>query len=268
MRLEGKAAIITGAGSGIGRATTVLFAKEGASVAAVDVSKEGLDATLELASAGPGKAIALQGDASKESDVESAVGQSVDHFGRIDIAFANAGIGAYIEEGGKQRLAIGMESSVEQFRQVLDVNLVGPYILMKYSLPHMSKQRTASFIMTASVAGIRGNAGVVAYGASKGGVIAMANSMAFGVYGTGVRVNAICPGLIETGMYSSADRKRETGADGGSLNPLRRVGDPSEIASVALFLATDDSSYINGQAVPVCGGLTGGLPQSPGEGQS
>ena len=264
MRLAGKAAIITGAGSGIGRATTLLFAREGANIAAFDIAEKGLEETLLLASKGPGKVIGVRGDASSEANVAALVAQTVGEFGKLDIAFANAGIGAYVDEKGGKRLALGMESSVEQFRQVLDVNLVGPYILLKHALPHMAKQGKGSFIMTASVAGLRGNAGVVAYGASKGGVIAMANSMAFGVYGTGVRVNAICPGLIETGMYDSGAVKRDKGADGSALNPLKRIGDPSEIASVALFLATEDSSYVNGQALPVCGGLTGALPTSPG----
>ncbi|MEY2756617.1 MAG: hypothetical protein RIR33_395 [Pseudomonadota bacterium] len=264
MRLAGKVAIITGAGSGIGRATTLLFAKEGAQVAAFDITEDSVKETQRLASGGPGKVIAVRGDASNEVDVAALVAQTVSTFERLDVAFANAGIGAYIEENGEKRLALGMESSVEQFKQVLDVNLVGPYILLKHVLPHMAKQGKGSFIMTASVAGIRGNAGVVAYGASKGGVIAMANSMAFGVYGTGVRVNAICPGLIETKMYDSGAVKRARGGDGSALNPLKRIGDPSEIASVALFLATDDSSYVNGQALPVCGGLVGALPTSPG----
>jgi NAD(P)-dependent dehydrogenase (short-subunit alcohol dehydrogenase family) len=264
MRLAGKAAIITGAGSGIGRATTLLFVREGAAVAASDIAEAGLQETLRLAAAGPGKVIGVRGDASSEADVEALVAQAISTFGRLDVAYANAGIGAYVDDHGAKRLAIGMESSVDQFKQVLEVNLVGPYILLKHALPHLAKHGKGSFIMTASVAGLRGNAGVVAYGASKGGVIAMANSMAFAVYGQGVRVNAICPGLIETGMYDSSAVKRDRGADGSALNPLRRIGDPSEIASVALFLATDESSYVNGQALPVCGGLTGALPTTPG----
>ena len=265
MRLKGRTAIITGAGSGIGRATTLLFAREGANVAAFDISNEGLAETQRLSSESPGNVVSIKGDASSESDIKSLADHTVEVFGRLDVAYANAGIGAYLGEGDEKRLALGMESPVDQFRRVVDVNLTGPYILMKYSLPHLQKQNKSSFIMTASVAGLRGNAGVVAYGASKGGVIAMANSMAYGVYGTGIRVNAICPGLIETGMYDSAKVKRETGVDAGMVNPLKRIGDASEIASVALFLATDDSSYINGQALSVCGGLIGALPQSPGE---
>ncbi len=119
--------------------------------------------------------------------------------------------------------------------------------------------------MKASVAGLRGNAGVVHYGASKGGVIAMANSMAFAAYGTGIRVNAICPGLIDTSMYDKREMKARLGSDGGEFNPLTRAGDPSEIASVALFLASDEASYVNGQAIAVCGGLVGGLPETPGD---
>jgi NAD(P)-dependent dehydrogenase (short-subunit alcohol dehydrogenase family) len=264
MTLAGKTAIITGAGSGIGRATTLLFAREGADVAASDIAEEPLQATLQLAANAPGNVIAVHADASNEADVKALVAKTVSKFGKLDVAFANAGIGAHVEENGEKRLALGMESSVEQFKQVLDVNLVGPYILLKHAHPHMAKQGKGSFIMTASVAGLRGNARVVAYSASKGGVIAMAYSMAFGVYGTGIRVNAICPGLVETGMYDSSAVKRSRGADGSSLNPLKRIGDPLEIASVALFLATDDSAYVNGQALSVCGGLTGALPTTPG----
>lgn len=195
------------------------------------------------------------GDVSEESDIIQLVERAVTEFGGIDFAYANAGIG-----GGQ-----GLEPSVEEFKRVVDVNLVCPFILMKHAIPHMSSRGKGSFIVTASVAGVRANAGVTPYNASKGGVILLAQSMAFAVHGSGVRVNTICPGLIETGMFDSAKVHETTGTRPDKHNPLGRAGDSSEIASVALFLASDDSPYVNAQAIAVCGGLTPALPLSSGQ---
>src|SRR4029077_14947016 len=162
--------------------------------------------------------------------------------------------------GGLVQLA---EQTVEHWQEVLRVNLIGAFLAIKHAGPHMVKQGAGSIICTASVAGLRANAGGNPYSASKAGVNSLVQTAANSLYGTGLRVNAICPGLIETGMTEPIfERARERGTHEkiGQLNPLQRAGGPQEIAAMALFLVSDESSYVNGQAFPVDGGLTSTLP--------
>ena len=253
-RLEGRSTIVTGAGSGIGRATARLFAREGASVVCFDKT-EGVDETVRMIAADGGKAVAMQGDAGEEVDVKAVVDRAMAEFGRLDAVHANAGI-----TGGHVALE---DLGADNWMTVLKVNLNGPFLMIKHASPIMRAAGKGSIICTASVAGIRSGAGPLPYSASKAGVINLVQTSANLLYGTGVRVNAICPGLIETGMtapiYKSA---RERGADDkiGQLNPLKRGGQPDEIAGAALFLASDDSSYVNGQAIVVDGGLSSSHP--------
>jgi len=254
-RLEGKRTIVTGAGSGIGRASAKKFAAEGAMVLAVDRAKAAVEATVrEIASAG-GKAIAVAADVGSEADVEAFISRAVEAFGGLDAIYANAGI-----SGGLVPLA---DQTVEHWQEVLRVNLIGAFLAIKHAAPLMVKQRAGSIICTASVAGLRANAGGNPYSASKAGVISLVQTAANSLYGTGVRVNAICPGLIETGMTQPIfERARERGTDEkiGQLNPLTRYGNPEEIAAVAVFLASDEASYVNGQAIAVDGGLSSTHP--------
>jgi NAD(P)-dependent dehydrogenase (short-subunit alcohol dehydrogenase family) len=158
------------------------------------------------------------------------------------------------------------DTTVETFNEVLRVNLVGPFLALKHVTPLMKAQGKGSVICTASVAGMRSGAGPIAYSASKAGVINLVQSAANNLKGTGVRVNAICPGLIETGMTKPLfDYARAKGSEDklGQLNPLSRAGQPAEIAGAALFLASDDSSYVNGHALVVDGGLTSTVPFVP-----
>ena len=236
MRLRDKVAIVTGAASGIGKATAALFAAEGAKVIAADVS------------AGDG---IIAADAGREADVVGLIELAVREHGGLDIFFANAGI-----SGG---LASIFEQSPEDWQEILRVNLIGPFLAIKHAAPVMKAKGGGSIICTASVAGLRAGAGGPAYSASKAGVINLVQVSATQLAGSGIRVNAICPGLIETGMTRPFyDLARAKGMEDrlGHLNPLKRGGEPGEVAQSALFLASDEASYVNGHALVVDGGLS------------
>ena len=253
-RLKGRVALITGAASGIGRASAKLFAEEGAFVVAFDRA-EGVHETAKMVTGAGGKAIAMTGDAGEEKDVEAAVAKAVAEFGGLDIAFANAGV-----SGGLTPL---MDQTGEFWLDLLRINLVGPFLMIKHAGKQMAASGRGSIICTASVAALRSGAGGSPYSASKAGVISLVQTACQQFAGSGVRVNAICPGLIETGMTMPMfDRARERGTEQklGQLNPLRRAGQPVEIAQAALFLASDDASYVNGQAIAVDGGLSSSHP--------
>ena len=233
-RLEGKVIVITGAGSGIGKATTELFRDHGATVIAADL--QGAD---------------HQADAGREEDVIRLVSIAREEHGALHGFFANAGI-----SGGWASI---FEQSPDDWAEILRVNLIGPFLAIKHAAPAMKEIGGGSIICTASVAGIRAGAGGPAYSASKAGVINLVKVAATQLAGSGIRVNAICPGLIETGMTQPIyDWARSSGKDAqiGQLNPLKRGGEPVEIARAALFLASDESSYVNGHALVVDGGLS------------
>jgi NAD(P)-dependent dehydrogenase (short-subunit alcohol dehydrogenase family) len=254
-RLSGKRAIVTGAGSGIGRASAQLFAAEGARVIAADKSAEGVEATVAAITSAGGTALAATIDVGLEASVKALVARAVSEWGGLDVVYANAGI-----TGGPTPF---FEQSPELWQEVLRVNLIGPFLAIKHAAPVMAAQGKGSIICTASVAGLRANAGPPVYASSKAGVISLAQTAANELYGTGVRVNAICPGLIETGMTKPIfDGARARGSEDkiGQLNPLHRHGEPREIAAMALFLASDEASYVNGQAFAVDGGLSSTHP--------
>jgi NAD(P)-dependent dehydrogenase (short-subunit alcohol dehydrogenase family) len=257
-RLEGKSVVITGAGSGIGRAASLMFTKEGAKLLAVDKS-DGVDETVKLVRAAGGTAEAMKADAGSEQDVAAYVGKAVSAYGKLDVIWANAGI-----SGGWVPLH---DQTPEQWNEILRINLVGPFLAIKHASLQMMKQgHGGSIICTASVAGLKANAGGNPYSASKAGVVSLVQTSSYSLTGTGIRVNSICPGLIETGMTRPIfEQAKARGTDHkiGQLNPLRRAGAPVEIAQMALFLASDDASYVNGQAFPVDGGLSSSHPIVP-----
>jgi NAD(P)-dependent dehydrogenase (short-subunit alcohol dehydrogenase family) len=237
--MEGKVAIVTGAASGIGKATVELFRSEGATVVGADVS-EGAD---------------VQADAGNAADIERLVNDAVKAHGGLDIVFANAGI-----SGGFESIS---EQTADDWAEILRVNLIGPFLAIKHAAPLIKLRGGGSIVCTASVAGLRSGAGGAAYSASKAGVINLVQTAAQQLSGTGVRVNAICPGLIETGMTKPIyEMARGSGQAHriGELNPSGRGGEPEEIAKAALFLASDESSYVNGAALVVDGGLASSHP--------
>ena len=238
-RLDGKIAIVTGAASGIGKAAVELFRSEGATVVGADIS-DGAD---------------VRCDAGSEAEVKALVSEVADQHGGLDIMFANAGI-----SGGWATLS---EQTADDWAEILRINLIGPFLAIKYAAPLIARRGGGAIVCTASVAGLRSGAGGGAYSASKAGVINLVQTAAQQLSGSNIRVNAICPGLIETGMTKPVfDRAKERGTQDkiGQLNPLKRAGQPLELAAMGLFLASDDASYVNGQAIPVDGGLTASMP--------
>jgi len=256
-RLDGKVAIVTGAASGIGRASATAFAREGARVLVVDQNAQGLDETASAIARQGGTAQSFAADTSEEDNVKAFVAAALARFGALDVVYANAGI-----SGGLFPTPL-LEQTADDWLNVLNVNLIGTFLAVKHAAKHMVEKGRGSIVLTASVAGLRANAGGAPYSASKAGVVSLAQTAANALSGTGVRVNAICPGLIETGMTRElfeAARKRGTAGKIGQLNALQRAGAPEEIAAMALFLASDESSYVNGQAFAVDGGLSSTLP--------
>ena len=256
-RLEGKTALVTGAASGIGRASAILFAAEGANVLALDRAPAVEETAANIVKAG-GRAMALVRDSADEANIAGAIDTAVREYGALDVCFANAGV-----SGGLVPL---QEQTPEHWFDILRINLVGTFLAVKHAARVMTPRKRGSIVCTASVAALRSGAGGSPYSASKAGVISLVQTTAYQLGGTGVRINAICPGLIETGMTRPIfEQARARGTDYkiGQLNPLRRAGAPQEIAHMALFLASDESSYVNGQAFPVDGALSSSHPIVP-----
>jgi meso-butanediol dehydrogenase / (S,S)-butanediol dehydrogenase / diacetyl reductase len=253
-RLQDKIAVITGAASGIGRATAVIFAREGAKLVLADMQEAGLQETLAVVTAAGGEAVIKRVDVSVEQEVQDLIDLGLATFGRIDILINNAGITGQ---------TVGIEEQDGQdWKKVLEVNLLGAMYGIKHVAGHMRERGSGAVVNTASVAGIRSGAGGNAYSASKAGLINFTQTAACDLGGFNVRVNAVCPGLIETGMTKPVfDYARSAGKEAklGSRCELRRYGRPEEIAAAILFLASDEASFITGQALAVDGGNTASL---------
>lgn len=249
------AVVVTGAASGIGRSTARLFASCGAQVTVGDIGP-GVEAVAEEIRGHGGRADAVQMDAGDEAAVEHLMQSAASRYGRLDFVHANAGV-----SGGTRGL---FEQSGDDWACLLKTNLIGPFLAIKYAAPLLVARR-GSIVCTASVAGLQAGAGGPAYSASKAGVISLVKLAAQQLGGTGVRVNAVCPGLIETGMTRAIyEGARAVSKEDriGQLNPLRRGGEPEEIASAVMFLASRAASYVNGHALVVDGGLSTSMPVS------
>ncbi|MGD0075216.1 MAG: SDR family NAD(P)-dependent oxidoreductase [Candidatus Binataceae bacterium] len=251
MRLANKIALITGAGSGIGRTSAELFAAEGAAIAAVDIDLTSAQQTAAAITANGGKAVAIRADVSDEADVQEMAAATIEQLGVPDILFNNAGT------VGTSGFLATMEA--ETFDRVIAVNLRSVFLGMKYVLPHMARRGSGSVINQSSVAGLVGIRGSAAYCASKAGVIALTRVAALEYARYKVRVNCICPGLIDTPMAQEL-REGELDPDSAQtirrISPFGRLGTTEEIAKAALFLASDDSSYATGASFVIDGGWT------------
>jgi NAD(P)-dependent dehydrogenase (short-subunit alcohol dehydrogenase family) len=244
-RLKNKVALITGGGSGIGRATCLLFAREGAKVVIADYVAEGGNETVRQIKAAGGEATFVQADVSKSLDVQNMIATTVKTYGRVDVLFNNAGI-----EGPSAKIANYKE---EDWDRVIAIDLTAVYLGMKYVIPEMLKQGGGVIISTASIAGLVGFQGSGAYAAAKAGVINMTRMVAMEYADKNIRVNCICPGIIETPMVDRVmgNRPREGVV---KAEPIGRLGKPEDIANAALFLACDESSFATGAPFIIDGG--------------
>jgi len=253
IRLDGRVGVVTGAAGVIGAATIRLLAERGARIVAVDRKAAELKTAIADLPASA-QALAVTADVTQEDEVAEYVRAAVDRFGAIDAFYNNAGI-----EGDIKPIT---EYSLESFRRVLDVNVVGVFLGMKHVLPVMLKQNKGSIINTASIAGLVGSPLIAVYSASKHAVIGLTKSAAWECTGTGVRVNCVCPGLIDSRMLSNIIQGRNPG-NAPTPNdklveriPARRLGQASEVASIVAFLASDEASYVSGSHYTVDGGRT------------
>ena len=247
--LERKAAVITGGGRGIGRATALLFAREGARVMVSDASADGARETVSLINAAGGQALSHAGDVTKPADVAELVSATVRAFGRLDCAFNNAGISGYQVGAAGQKTADWPEDA---FDRMVEVNLKGVWLCMREELRQMVRQRGGAIVNTASIAGLVGLPTSSIYVAAKHGVIGLTKTAAIEYAADSIRVNAVAPGYIETDMTKDAMARR--GEQIMATTPMRRMGQPAEIAEMVCWLCSDRASYVTGAAYNVDGG--------------
>ena len=249
MRLENKKAIVTGGAGGIGRATSLALAAEGAAVAVVDLNAEAAEAVAQEIRAAGGTAIAIAADVASESDIERVVATSLQELGGVNVVFNNAGI---------IRRTTAVETTVEEWDRVFGVNVRSIFLMCKHIVPIMEAAGGGSIINTGSGWGLKGGGQALSYCASKGAVVNMTRALAIDHGPQGIRVNSVNPGDVNTGMLRDEARQLSQDADAflaeAADRPLQRMGEPREVAAAVVWLASDDSSYVTGSALVVDGG--------------
>ncbi len=257
MRFQDKVVVVTGSGSGIGKAAVLAFGREGATVVVADVDAPAAQATAQQIVAAGGRAEPLQVDVSIAADVERMVATTAERFGRLDVLVNNAGI-AFL-------LPI-TQVPEEEWDRLMSINLKGVYLGCKYAIPQMIRQGGGAIVNTGSIAGLRGFAMFDSYCAAKGGVVQLTKALAVEFARMGVRVNCVCPGIIDTAMLDQGVER--VGLDKAAFmqeiaapaHPIGRIGRPEEVAAAILFLASDEASFVVGAALPVDGGIWAGPP--------
>ncbi len=254
MRLKDKVALITGAGSGIGRDTAILFAEEGAAIVAADLTGDSVRQTVDTIVSSGGSALALTGDVTVSADAEKMVASAVESFGKLDLLVNSAGLTS-------RHSSLESASPEEAWERVIEVNLKGTYMVSWYAVPAMESAGGGSIINLASIMGLVGypvgiGGGFNPYPPSKGGVVQFTKTLAVDSARKNIRVNCLCPGFIETNLTSGLTSDPEMLEKLNSLHPMGRLGQPREVANVALYLASDDAKHVTGAALTIDGGYT------------